>query len=251
MFFKKENKKKTFPDGFGVLNIRKSLGKRLILKNVSVNVNFGEIVGLLGPNGAGKTTCFSIMAGILYPDHGSVYFKKKEILIPMYRRARIGITYLPQESSIFQGLNVEKNILAVLQYVEKKQEDQQNTLNFLLEKFSLDHLRHAPSVTLSGGERRRLEIARALALKPQILLLDEPFSGIDPVSINEIRSLILELKNMKMGVLITDHNVRETLTIVDRAYIVAHGDILMKGTPEEITNNKDVRRVYLGETFNL
>lgn len=230
----------------------KNYSKRPILRGISLYLNRGEAVGLLGPNGAGKTTCFSIMCGLVHPDYGRIFIDDKEVTyMPMYKRARLGIGYLPQESSIFRGMTVEQNIKCVLQLTGITQEQQQNETDKLLEEFSISHLRYASAVSLSGGERRRVEIARALASQPNFLLLDEPLAGIDPIAVNEIRELIFYLKKRGIGVLITDHNVRETLDIVDRAYILHNGEILMEGTPADIISSKEVRRVYLGERFTL
>jgi lipopolysaccharide export system ATP-binding protein len=230
----------------------KSFNKRLVVKDANLTLKTGEIVGLMGPNGAGKTTSFSMIAGIVSPDKGTISFNGEDITNdPIYVRARKGIGYLPQESSIFRGLNVEENILAILEISEKDEHKRFKRLNTLLDEFDIKHLRNSPATALSGGERRRLEIARALAPKPKFLLLDEPFAGVDPISIGEVRDLIFNLKERNIGVLITDHNVRETLEIVDRGYIMANGSVLMSGNPEEILNNKDVRRVYLGERFSL
>ena len=233
-------------------NLGKTYNNRPVLRGVDVELRPGEAVGLLGPNGAGKTTCFSIISGLVTADFGEIWINDIDVThLPMYRRARLGLGYLPQESSVFRGLNVEQNIRAVLELVEKNEEKQQETLEKLLDEFSITHLRASSSLSLSGGERRRLEIARALAASPQYLLLDEPLAGIDPIAMGEIRELIFHLKDRGIGVLITDHNVRETLDIVDRAYIVNGGKLLMQGTPEEIISNKDVRRVYLGERFTM
>lgn len=230
----------------------KSFNKRLVVKDANLTLKTGEIVGLMGPNGAGKTTSFSMIAGIVSPDKGNILFNDEDITkSPIYERARKGIGYLPQESSIFRGLSVEDNILAILEISEKDEHKRFKRLNTLLDEFDIKHLRYSPATALSGGERRRLEIARALAPNPKFLLLDEPFAGVDPISIGEVRDLIFNLKERNIGVLITDHNVRETLDIVDRGYIMANGSVLMSGNPEEILNNKDVRRVYLGERFSL
>ncbi|WP_010298582.1 LPS export ABC transporter ATP-binding protein [Candidatus Odyssella thessalonicensis] len=230
----------------------KSYQKRPILRGVSIYVRRGEAVGLLGPNGAGKTTCFSIMCGLIHPDTGSILLDGVDIThMPMYRRSRLGIGYLPQETSIFKGLTVEQNIRAVAELFVEDSNEQLMLVERLMEEFSVTHLRQSPAVALSGGERRRVEIARALAAAPQFLLLDEPLAGIDPIAVNEIRELIFHLKERNIGVLITDHNVRETLEIVDRAYILHNGQVLLGGTPEEIISSKDVRRVYLGERFSM
>ncbi len=238
--------------GLRATNLTKSYSKRPILRKVSIAVKRGECVGLLGPNGAGKTTCFSIITGLIKADGGKILLDNADIThFPMYRRAHLGIGYLPQEPSVFRGLNVEENILAVLEITEKDLNQRKTKLENLLDEFSIEHLRHTPSTSLSGGERRRLEIARALAANPSFMLLDEPFSGIDPVSIGDIRVLISHLKDRGIGVLITDHNVRETLGIVDHAYIINEGKVLMEGAPELVIEHKDVRRVYLGESFTL
>lgn len=235
-----------------VFNIGKNYKNRNVLRNVSLNVRRGEAVGLLGPNGAGKTTCFYCVTGLITPDYGDVHIDGEDITyLPMYKRARMGIGYLPQEASIFRNLTVEDNIKAVLEIVIENKEKRQQMLEELLVEFSIAHLRHSPSVALSGGERRRLEIARALAGQPSFILLDEPLAGIDPIAVNEIRELIAQLKNRGLGVLITDHNVRETLDIVDRAYILHDGAVLMEGTPEEIVASPEVRKVYLGENFSI
>lgn len=239
-------------DGIFVENLAKSYGKRPVLRGVSLHVKRGEVVGLLGPNGAGKTTCFTLVMGMGFADQGRIYLDSQDITgQPMYQRARLGIGYLPQETSIFRGLTVEQNILAVLEVVEPSIHKRQERLDQLLDEFGVSHLRQASALSLSGGERRRVEIARALALSPHFLLLDEPLAGIDPITMNDIRQLILHLKERNIGVLITDHNVRETLDVVDRAYIITNGQVLMEGTPEEIISHQDVRRVYLGERFTL
>lgn len=238
--------------GLSVEHLMKRYRRRPVLRDVSLQVRRGEAVGLLGPNGAGKTTCFYIMTGLIESDSGSIKLDGKDITaLPMYRRARLGIGYLPQESSIFRGLNVEDNIRSVLQIVEDDHHRREHMLEELLAEFSITHLRFTPSIALSGGERRRLEIARALATHPQFILLDEPLAGIDPIAVGEIRDLVKHLKDRNIGVLITDHNVRDTLDIVDRAYILHGGQVLMEGKPSDIVNHKDVRRVYLGEKFSL
>lgn len=238
--------------GFSAQHIAKSYKKRPVLRDVSVSVKRGESVALLGPNGAGKTTLFYIMTGLVPADSGTIRLDGQNVTrLPMYRRARMGIGYLPQESSIFRGLNVEDNIRAVLQAGGLPRKKQEALLEDLLAEFSISHLRKAPSVALSGGERRRLEIARALASRPDFILLDEPLAGIDPIAVGDIRDLIGYLKHRGIGVLITDHNVRDTLEIVDRAYILHDGRVLMEGTPAEIVAHEDVKRVYLGEGFSL
>ncbi len=238
--------------GLEIFNIGKRYKKRPVLRNVSMNVRRGEAVGLLGPNGAGKTTCFYCVTGLISPDYGDVHIDGVDITeYPMYRRARMGIGYLPQEASIFRALTVEENIMAVLEVVEPNKDTRDAMLEELLAEFSISHLRHIQSIALSGGERRRLEIARALASRPSFILLDEPLAGIDPIAVGEIRELVSHLKHRGLGVLITDHNVRETLDIIDRAYILHDGTVLMEGKPEEIVAHKDVRRVYLGEKFSL
>jgi lipopolysaccharide export system ATP-binding protein len=238
--------------GLVATDLHKKFGQKHVLKGVSLSCKPGEVVGLLGPNGAGKTTCFYIITGLIKPTSGVVCFDQNDITkSPMYRRARLGIGYLPQEASIFRGMTAEKNILAVIEVVEKDKKKQQEMLEKLLDEFSITHVRKTPSVALSGGERRRVEIARALAAHPKIIMLDEPLAGVDPVAVQDIRSLIHHLKHRGIGVLITDHNVRETLTIVDRAYIIHEGELLMEGNPEEVVADKEVRRVYLGEEFKL
>jgi lipopolysaccharide export system ATP-binding protein len=233
-------------------NLGKRFKKRPVLRGVSMSVERGEAVGLLGPNGAGKTTCFYIITGLISPDYGSISLDGHDITdLPMYRRARIGIGYLPQEPSIFRGLTVEGNIRAILEVVEHNPVARETILDDLLAEFSITHLRRTPALALSGGERRRVEIARALASRPSFILLDEPLAGIDPIAVNEIRSLVSHLKDRGIGVLITDHNVRETLEIVDRAYILHEGIVLMEGPPSAIVADEGVRRVYLGERFSL
>lgn len=235
-----------------IFNIGKKYKKRTVLKNVSLHVKKGEAVGLLGPNGAGKTTCFYCVTGLITPDYGDVYIDGQDITdMPMYKRARMGIGYLPQEASIFRTLSVEDNIKSILELVVEDESQRENMLEELMSEFSISHLRKSPALALSGGERRRLEIARALASKPSFILLDEPLAGIDPIAVGEIRTLVGQLKNRGLGVLITDHNVRETLDIIDRAYILHGGTVLMEGRPEEIVANEEVRRVYLGDNFSL
>ncbi len=239
-------------EGLVAVNLGKSYKKRPVLRGVTLSLQRGEAVGLLGPNGAGKTTCFYIIIGLLMPDYGWITLDSHDVTdMPMYRRARLGIGYLPQEASIFRGLSVEQNIRSVLEVVEPVRERREILLDDLLAEFSITHLRRTPALALSGGERRRVEIARALASQPNFILLDEPLAGIDPIAINDIRDLVSHLKDRGLGVLITDHNVRETLQIVDRAYIIHDGVVLMDGDPEEIVAHKDVRRVYLGEKFSL
>jgi len=238
--------------GLSVVSIAKSYDKRVVLTDVSVSVGPGEVIGLLGPNGAGKTTCFYSVMGLVKPDSGRIMLDGDDITgLPMYRRAILGLGYLPQETSIFRGLSVEKNILAVLELAEPDKAARERRLDQLLDEFGLTRLRDAPAMALSGGERRRAEIARALAANPSIMLLDEPFAGIDPLSISDIRDLIVELKKRGIGVLITDHNVRETLDIVDRGYIIYDGRVLFAGSPAELVADENVRRLYLGESFTL
>ena len=230
----------------------KSFKRRPVLRAVNVSVQRGEVVGLLGPNGAGKTTCFYIITGLIAADTGVVTLDGHDITdLPMYRRARRGIGYLPQEASIFRGLSVEQNIRAILEVIESEPDKREAILDSLLAEFSITHLRRAPAMALSGGERRRCEIARALATQPHFILLDEPLAGIDPIAVADIRDLIGHLKDRGIGVLITDHNVRETLEIVDRAYILHAGQVLMEGEPAEIVADVDVRRVFLGDRFSL
>ena len=238
--------------GLVALNLGKSYKQRPVLREVSLSVQRGEVVGLLGPNGAGKTTSFYIVTGLIKPDYGTIKLDGNDITgLPMYRRARLGIGYLPQEASIFRGLSVENNIRAILEVVVDRPDQRETRLEELLAEFSISHLRRTSALALSGGERRRVEIARALAADPSFILLDEPLAGIDPIAINDIRDLVSQLKDRGIGVLITDHNVRETLEIVDRAYILHDGKVLMDGGPDEIVIHKDVRRVYLGERFSL
>ena len=241
--------------GEGVLavhNLGKSYGSRAVVQDVSLSVRRGEAVGLLGPNGAGKTTVFYMITGLVKPDKGVIELDGFPVTaLPMYQRARLGIGYLPQEASIFRGLNVEDNIRAVLEVNEPNRKAREETLNSLLEEFDIARLRKAPSIALSGGERRRCEIARALAGKPSFMLLDEPFAGIDPIAVGDIQDLVRHLKGRGIGVLITDHNVRETLGLIDRAYIIHSGHVLTEGPPDEIVAHPDVRRYYLGEDFRM
>lgn len=233
-------------------NISKSYGKRPVLRGVSVHVKQGEVVGLLGPNGAGKTTCFYTICGLIKPDHGRILLGQEDITsLVMYQRARLGVGYLPQEASIFRGLSVEDNIRVVLEATDLNFVQREKKLEALLAEFSITHLRRSSALSLSGGERRRVEIARALATNPKFILFDEPLAGIDPIAVHDIRQLIKHLKERGIGILITDHNVRETLDIVDRAYILNDGVILTEGTPKAIIRHADVRRVYLGNTFSI
>ena len=238
--------------GLYATGLGKRYKKRPVVRNVSLSLQRGEAVGLLGPNGAGKTTTFYMITGLVQPDEGRVMMDGHDVtMLPMYRRARLGLGYLPQEASIFRGLTVEQNISAALEVVEPESDRRAAMLDELLAEFGIAHLRRAPALALSGGERRRCEIARALATHPSYILLDEPLAGIDPIAVGEIRDLVKHLKDRGIGVLITDHNVRETLEIIDRAYILHDGKVLMEGNPQEIVANEDVRRVYLGEKFSL
>jgi lipopolysaccharide export system ATP-binding protein len=238
--------------GLVARGLGKQFKKRPVVRNVSIAVRRGEAVGLLGPNGAGKTTTFYMLVGLIQSDGGTITLDGTEISsLPMYRRARLGIGYLPQEASVFRGLTVEQNIMAALDVVEPERDRREAMLDALLAEFGISHLRRTPALALSGGERRRVEIARALATGPNYILLDEPLAGIDPIAVGEIRDLVSHLKHRGLGVLITDHNVRETLEIIDRAYIMHDGQVLMEGVPDEVVAHKDVRRVYLGEKFSL
>ncbi|EEX13068.1 MAG: LPS export ABC transporter ATP-binding protein [Salipiger thiooxidans] len=238
--------------GLRVRHLRKSYRKRVVIRDVTLELDRGEVVALLGPNGSGKTTTFYAVAGLVNPEGGQVTIDGRDATwLPMYRRARLGIGYLPQEMSIFRGLTVEDNIASVLDIALNDRHRRRERLEELLGEFSIEHLRRAPALALSGGERRRVEIARCLAADPKYLLLDEPFAGVDPISVNDIRHLVADLKKRGIGVLITDHNVRETLEIVDRAYILHDGKVLMSGTPAEVVQNENVRRVYLGENFRI
>ena len=242
------------PAGTGLVaaHLGKSYKRRPVVRDVSLSLRRGEVVGLLGPNGAGKTTCFYLLTGLVTPDVGTIEIDGLDVTrFPMYRRARLGLGYLPQEASIFRGLSVEDNIRAVLEVVEPDYATREGMLNELLAEFGITHLRRAPSMALSGGERRRLEIARALASQPHFVLLDEPFAGIDPIALGDIRDLVAQLRDRGIGVLITDHNVQATLEIVQRAYIIHDGRVLMEGLPRDIVEHADVRRVYLGEGFKL
>jgi lipopolysaccharide export system ATP-binding protein len=243
---------KQVPKGLTAEHLSKGYKKRPVLRDVSFSIQRGEAVALLGPNGAGKTTCFHIITGLIHADGGYITLDGQDITaLPVYRRARLGVGYLPQEASIFRGLSVEDNLRAVIEAQDLNYEEQESLLEGLMAEFGIDHLRRTPALALSGGERRRVEIARALSARPQFILLDEPLAGIDPIAVSEIRKLIAQLKDKGIGVLITDHNVRDCLSIVDRAYILHDGRVLMEGTPEEIVSHKDVRRVYLGEGFSF
>jgi lipopolysaccharide export system ATP-binding protein len=238
--------------GLHIRNLRKAYRKRLVIRDVSMDLGRGEVVALLGPNGSGKTTCFYAIAGLITPEGGQVVIDGRDVTtLPMYRRAKLGIGYLPQEMSIFRGLSVEDNIMAILEISIKQRRRRRERLEELLSEFSIEHLRQAPAMALSGGERRRAEIARCLAADPKYVLLDEPFAGVDPIAVGEIRHLVSDLRNRGIGVLITDHNVQETLQIVDRAYILHDGKVLMSGTTDEVIRNENVRRVYLGDSFRV
>lgn len=238
--------------GLEAVHLGKQYRNRPVLHDVNISLKRGEVVGLLGPNGAGKTTCFYLLTGLVAPDTGTIMLDGMDVTtLPMYRRARLGLSYLPQEASIFRGLNVEDNIRAVLEVIEPDRDTRETMLDELLVEFGIAHLRRAPAIALSGGERRRVEIARALAAQPHFLLLDEPFAGIDPIALGDIRDLVVHLRDRGLGVLITDHNVRATLEIVDRATIIHDGRVLMDGLPEEIVAHADVRRVYLGDEFRM
>ena len=237
-------------DGLVVQGLGKAYKKRVVLRDVNLELRRGEVVALLGPNGAGKTTCFYSVAGLVSPDKGSVTVDGRDATqLPMYRRAQLGLGYLPQEASIFRGLNVEQNIAAVAELWAKGKAAATQRVNDLIAEFSIDHIRKSPAIALSGGERRRVAIARCLAANPAYVLLDEPFAGVDPIAVGDIRALVSQLKERDIGVLITDHNVRETLEIVDRAYILHDGKVLMSGTPKQVVASKEVRRVYLGDDF--
>jgi lipopolysaccharide export system ATP-binding protein len=238
--------------GLVATGLGKSFRKRPVVRNVSVTLRRGEVVGLLGPNGAGKTTTFYMIVGLIQPDTGSIVLDGADIsTLPMYRRARLGVGYLPQEASVFRGLTVEQNIMAAIEVVEDDRDRRDAMLTELMVEFSILHLRRTPAIALSGGERRRVEIARALATGPSYILLDEPLAGIDPIAVGEIRDMVAQLKDRGLGVVITDHNVRDTLEVIDRAYILHEGQVLMEGLPEEVVAHPDVRRVYLGDKFIL
>jgi lipopolysaccharide export system ATP-binding protein len=233
-------------------NLNKKYGKKTVIRNVSLEIKQGEVVGLLGPNGAGKTTCFYMIVGLVKVGAGNIFIDDLDITtMPMYQRARLGLGYLPQEASIFRGMNVEENIYSILEISEPNESKRKEKLEELLQEFSITHIRKYHALALSGGERRRVEIARALATNPLFILLDEPFAGVDPIAVNDIRKMVSHLKNRGIGVLITDHNVRETLSIVDRAYIVYDGNILASGSKEDIVAHNEVRKVYLGEDFKI
>jgi lipopolysaccharide export system ATP-binding protein len=233
-------------------NLEKSYSKKKVIRDISLSISQGEVVGLLGPNGAGKTTCFYMIVGLVEASSGNIFIDKLDVTdMPMYQRARLGISYLPQEASIFRGMNVEDNIYSILEISEANEAKRKERLEELLTEFSITHIRKSHALALSGGERRRVEIARALATNPSFILLDEPFAGVDPIAVNDIRQMVSHLKNRGIGVLITDHNVRETLSIVDRAYIVYDGTILASGTKEDVVANEQVRKVYLGEDFKI
>ncbi len=233
-------------------NLNKKYGKKTVIKDISLEINKGEVVGLLGPNGAGKTTCFYMIVGLVNCTSGNIFLNKLDITkMPMHQRANLGIGYLPQEASIFRDMNVEENINCILEISENNIKKRKRRLEELLEEFSITHIRKSHALSLSGGERRRVEIARTLATNPSFILLDEPFAGVDPIAVNDIMSTVGYLKNKDIGILITDHNVRETLNIVDRAYIVYDGLILTSGNKKEIIDNKDVKKVYLGQNFKI
>ena len=246
------DQKKNRNEGLLVKNLNKSFLKNEVLNNINIEVHRSEAVGLLGPNGAGKTTCFHILTGLIKPNKGKIFVDGIEITnLPIYVRSKLGIGYLPQEMSVFRGLTVEQNLMSILEYTDLNKSERINYLEDLLKDFSLINKRNDNVMTLSGGQRRRVEIARTLCTKPNFILLDEPFTGIDPLQLNEIKNFIKNLKKRNIGVLITDHNVREALTIIDRAYIIHDGNVLMQGKPKDIINNKDVKKFYLGETFKI
>ena len=246
------NKFNILENGLFVNKISKSYGNKNVIRDISLNINRGEIVGLLGPNGAGKTTTFYTIVGLVKPNRGSIYLDKIDISdYPIYSRGKMGISYLPQEASIFRGMNVEDNLLSIIEIIEKDKNKQEIVLQGLLNEFDINHVRKSKSIVLSGGERRRLEIARTLASNPQYLLLDEPLTGIDPVSIEEIKLIIKKLKNKNIGILITDHNVRETLKIVDKVYIVNEGAIFFEGSPQDAIEDEKIKKFYLGSNFSI
>ena len=246
------NKFKVLDDGLFINKISKTYGNKEVIRDISITIKRGEIVGLLGPNGAGKTTSFYVIVGLVKPDRGSIFLDKLEISdLPIYTRGKMGISYLPQEASIFRGMNVEDNLMSIIEIVEKDKNKHEIILQNLLNEFDINHVRKSKSIVLSGGERRRLEIARTLASNPKYLLLDEPLTGIDPVSIEEIKIIIKKLKNKNIGILITDHNVRETLKIVDRVYIVNEGAIFFEGNPEDAVSDNKIKKFYLGSEFTL
>ena len=246
------NKFSILDDGLVINKISKTYGNKEVIRDISITIKRGEIVGLLGPNGAGKTTSFYVIVGLIKPDRGSIHFDKIDISnLPIYARGKMGISYLPQEASIFRGMNVEDNLMSIIEIVEKEKNKHEIILQNLLNEFDINHVRKSKSIVLSGGERRRLEIARTLASNPKYLLLDEPLTGIDPVSIEEIKTIIKKLKLKNIGILITDHNVRETLNIVDKVYIVNEGAIFYEGDPENAVNDKKIKKFYLGTDFKL
>ena len=246
------NKFQVLDDGLMINKISKTYGNKDVIRDISLNIKRGEIVGLLGPNGAGKTTSFYIIVGLVKPDRGSIYLDKTDISkLPIYARGKLGISYLPQEASIFRGMNVEDNLLSIIEIVEEDKNKHEIILQNLLNEFDINHVRKSKSIVLSGGERRRLEIARTLASRPKYLLLDEPLTGIDPVSIEEIKIIIKKLKKKNIGILITDHNVRETLKIVDRVYIVNEGAIFFEGSPKDAVEDDKIKKFYLGSQFEI
>ncbi len=246
------SKFKVLDDGLVINKISKTYGNKEVIRDISISIKRGEIVGLLGPNGAGKTTSFYVIVGLVKPDRGSIFLDKSEISnLPIYTRGKMGISYLPQEASIFRGMNVEDNLLSIIEIIEKDKNKHEIILQNLLNEFDINHVRKSKSIVLSGGERRRLEIARTLASNPKYLLLDEPLTGIDPVSIEEIKIIIKKLKEKNIGVLITDHNVRETLKIVDKVYIVNEGALFFEGKPENAVEDEKIKKFYLGSEFKL
>ncbi len=247
-----QNKFNILNDGLYIKKISKSYGKKQVVRDISLKINKGEIAGLLGPNGAGKTTTFYMIVGLIKPDTGSIFLDKTDVsTFPIYMRGKKGISYLPQEPSIFRGMNVEDNLMSIIEIIEEDKSKHSIIMENLLNEFDISHVRKSKSIVLSGGERRRLEIARTLASKPQYLLLDEPLTGIDPVSIEEIKIIIKKLKNKNIGILITDHNVRETLKIVDKVYILNEGAIFYEGNPKDAIKNEKIKKFYLGKNFSL